>query len=821
MGVAGQQLRALRLFAGNGGEVRPGRHTAAGNPSAVPSRHSLVTNTRNTTVIRSIVSALAALTLMIPSTALAQIVEPPMPCPWWQCDGPSDVVIEKYLVETTIEDSIATTRVTQILRNDGPRVAEGEFLHPIPADAVVTGLTLWIDGVAVAGELLDGDEARQTYQEIVRRTLDPALLEFVDDGLLRLSVFPIPAEETRKVEIEYRQILSSDGGLVRYRHAMGREHADVEIERIIAQIEIIESGGLKTVHSPTHSIAVDRTGDTSAVVGLETVGPQSSDFALYYSTDDEPVSVDIVSYRDGHEGWFLLLASPGLVADDTITPKDVVLVLDVSGSMEGEKLAQAQDAAGFVLDNLNPRDRFEVLAFSTGVDGFGDGLRSVDDARAAREWVQRLAAAGSTDIHDALSSAFSLAEPDRPLYVMFLTDGLPTAGTIDTAEILTSLEDKRSETTSVFAFGVGFDVDTILLDSIARDHHGTSQYVVPGEDINRAVSSLYAKVSSPVLTAAALEIDGVVVSDMYPSEVPDIFSGEQLVITGRYEGWGPATISLSGRLRGKSVTIEYDDVRFTAAGGDDTVPGLWATRKIGALLRDIRLHGPSEETIDQIVRLSIRHGIVTPYTSYLVTEPAPFGEDAIDVISRSASAEATPLGASGEESVTAADAAAELSDTDLAAAPDERYEGVVATAGGRTLRQVDGVWIDTTYDPDMDLIRVAFGSDDYFALATAGPGTASALAVGQHVIVVVDGTAYEIVDADAAADVLPVTITDPEETTAIADPEETTTTSTSTPLVLGAGPEGGADSGISAVAIALVAALTSAALLAVVAARRN
>ena len=520
--------------------------------------------------------------------------------------------------------------------------------------------------------------------------------------------------------------------------------------------------------------------------------------------------MDVVSYRDGNEGWFLLMASPGLVGSDAVTAKDIVLVLDVSGSMEGEKLAQAQDAATFVLDNLNSDDRFEVLAFSTGVSAFGDRLRPASDTAAARDWVRRLSAAGSTDIHDALSDAFSLADPGRPLYVMFLTDGLPTEGIIDTAQILTSLERQRSETTSVFAFGVGFDVDTVLLDSIARDHHGTAQYVIPGESVDQAVSTLYSKVASPVLTGVHLAIDGVIVSDLYPSAVPDLFSGEQLVLTGRYDGWGPATVSLSGRLLGESVTIEYDDVRFTAAGGDDTVPGLWATRKIGALLRDIRLNGPSDEIIDQIVRLSIRHGIVTPYTSYLVTEPAPFGEDAIDVIARSAAASATTFAASGEESVTAADAAAELSTTDLAAAPDDQYRGIVVTAGGRTLRQLDGVWIDTTFDPDMERVRVAFGSDDYFTLAASSPTMASILAVGQSVIVVADGIAYEIVDGGSDSDELPVTITEPAETT-----------TTSAALVLATGPDSDTDGDRSIAAIALVAALAAAAALALVAARKT
>ena len=788
--------------------------TPDGNRSGVITRQSVV-NATSKNLFSSLVTLIAALTLAVPTAALAQVVEPipiPIPCPWWQCDGPTDVVVEEYRVDVVIEGSVATTRVTQILRNDGRGLAQGEFLYPIPADAAVTGLTLWIDGEPVAGELLDGDAARRTYEEIVRRTLDPALLEFVDDDLLRLSVFPIPAGAERRVEIEYRQVLAADGGLVRYRHPMAHEHSNVEVERVIARIEISAPDGLKTIHSPTHSIAVDRTSETSAVVGYEGSGASDGDFTLYYSTDAGPVSLDVISYRDGHEGWFLLLASPGLADDDDVTPKDVVLVLDVSGSMEGEKLDQAREAARFVLDELNPQDRFEVLSFSTGINTFGGGLRPVSEAGIARSWVGELAAGGSTNIHQALTSAFRLAEPGRPLYVMFLTDGLPTEGIIDTAEILATLQAEGSETISVFAFGVGFDVDTVLLDSIARDHHGTTRYVVPGEDIDEAVGSLYSKVSSPVLTAVDLEVDGVQVWDLHPAPLPDIFSGEQLVLVGRYEDWGPATVTLSGRLRGKEIAIEFDDVRFVAAGGDEAVPGLWATRKIGALLRQIRIDGPTEETIEQIVKISIRHGIVTPYTSYLVTEPAPFGEEALDDIARSAAATATTFAASGEAAVGAADAASELVESDLAAASSPEYEGVVRRAGGRTLRQVDGVWVDTTYDPDMELVRIAFGSDDYFTLASSSQTTAAAMAAGPRVIVVVDGTAYEIVSDGSAVDELPEVV----------GSDETSTTSTSEAFVLGNGPaDDSAAQGLSAAAIALMAALAAAAALALFAARRR
>jgi Ca-activated chloride channel homolog len=764
-------------------------------------------------MIRTILTACVAVMLAIPSVALAQVIDPmpPIPCPWWDCGASNHVVVEEYRLETTIDNSIATTKVTQILRNDGPQLAEGEFLHPIPSDAAVTGLTLWIDGQPVAGELLDGDVARRTYEEIVRRTLDPALLEFADDGLLRLDVFPIAPGDTRTVQIEYRQVLTVDGGLVRYQQSLGREHGNVAIERVVASVDIIDSSELKTIYSPTHAVAIERIDESTASVGFEESSDQTSNFTLYYSTDQEAVAIDVLSFRDGNEGWFLLLASPGLAAPDAVTAKDVVVVVDVSGSMEGEKIVQAQDAATFVLEHLNPDDRFQVIAFSNAVQSFEDGLVSTEYVGAAQNWVGQLGAAGATDINRALETAFSLADSERPLYVVFLTDGLPTEGLIDTAEILDNLDRKGGDTTSLFAFGVGFDVDTVLLDTLAADHHGTTSYVVPGENIDETVSALYSKVSSPVLTDVRLAIDGVVVSDLHPSPLPDIFSGGQMVIAGRYDGWGPATVTVEGRMAGEEVEITYDDIRFTAAGGDPAVPGLWATRKIGALLRNIRLHGPNDETIDQIVRISIRHGIVTPYTSFLVTEPAPFGADAIDVISRDAIATTTTVGASGEASVTAADAAAEMSASDFAAAPSEMYRDTVVIAGGRTMRESEGVWIDTTYDPNMAHVRVAFGSPDYFTLSTASDSVAAAMSVGAQVIVVVDGVAFAVVGADADSDPLP----------AIAAETTETAPTTSEALVLAGSSDSGAGAGLTTSAIAMMSALLAAAALAVAAARRG
>jgi Ca-activated chloride channel homolog len=703
-----------------------------------------------------LLAGLVVALLAVPGVAAAQIVEPP-PVPPWPCDvcprPDPDVVIEDYRIETLIQAQVATTTVTQVFANRGAGNGEAVFLFPLPAGAAVTDLTLWIDGEPVAGEVLPADEARAKYEEIVAFLRDPALLEFADRGLVRLSVSPVPAGGERTVRLEYTEALAADQGLVRYRHPLGREVRGLaEIENLAARIEIRSPEEIKAVYSPTHDVSVERPDPNTAVVGYEGTGEEAGgEFALYYSTADGLVGLNLLSFREpGEDGFFLLLASPGVVSDPAgVVAKDVTLVLDHSGSMEGEKLTQAMDAARFVLEHLNEGDRFSLVVFSTSVESYADQPRPSSEAEEAAAWLDRFAAEGSTDIDRALRTAFEQADPERPTYVLFLTDGLPTEGVIDTPEILQRAVDAAPGNVSLFAFGVGYDVDTMLLDSLAEQHHGTTTYVVPGEDVEGAVTGLYAKVSTPVLTGLQVDFGDSSAYDLYPNPLPDLFSGEQLVLAGRYREPGTFTVTLTGAVNGQEQAFLSAAQSFTESGGPDALPRLWATRKIGHLLTEVRLEGPNNELIDQIVRLSIRYGIVTPYTSYLVTEEAPFGEDELSRIAEEAAdyAASTTMPTTGEAAVNQAAAEGGLAGTDFAPAPGAEYEGLVRTAGSRAFRLADGVWTDTAYDPSGSTTRVPFLSADYFALAAVDPDLAAALGVAENVIVVWQGVAYEVVGA--------------------------------------------------------------------------
>jgi Ca-activated chloride channel family protein len=686
----------------------------------------------------------------------------PMPCPIPPVPHPimSQLVIRYHHVAVTIDQQVALTHVDQVFVNPNEWAVEGTYIFPLPQDAAVANFTLWVDGQPVQGEVLTAEQARATYEEIVRSQRDPALLEYAGRGAVQARIFPIPAHGERRIELEYSQVLTADNGLVRYSYPLNTEKfSQKALESVSVSVEIRSSQAVRAVYSTSHALDILRVNDRHvlATYKAENVLPDV-DFNLYYSLG-ESEAFHLLTYRDASDpsdpdGFFLLLMAPRPDSSGEAVAKDVILVLDHSGSMEGEKFRQAQVALSFILTHLNPEDRFNVIAFSTAVESYASALRSSGETPQAAEWVARLSARGSTDINRALLEAASMADKERPTYIIFLTDGLPTVGETDSQRIIENFVGAASANLRLFAFGVGYDVDTFLLDSLTAAHHGTSTYVLPGDAIDEIISGFYAKISTPVLTDLSLDFGRFSVYDIYPQPLPDLFLGSQIVAVGRYRQGGVTNITLSGHVEDLTQQFRYDEQVFAQdnhaqGGGLASIPRLWATRKVGFLLNQVRLHGADQETIDQIVRLSIRYGIVTPYTSYLVTEPQALGAAAQERIANDTyhNLQTTPTAApSGKDAVQQAAGAGGMQGADAAAAGPAELASQVRIIGSRTFLFTNNTWTDTRYDPDaMSTVKVAFLSPDYFALAQSDPSLADALALGEQVIVVAGEVVYEVV----------------------------------------------------------------------------
>lgn len=757
-----------------------------------------------------IISLFGAVILLVtqfhPVLADGIIIPPPIPpCPPGHCPTVIPGVrlyfpleVKYHHVDVKINDQLAETHVDQVFYNPTDQPVEGTYVFPLPLDAAVSDFTLWVDGEPVKGEVLNAEQAREIYENIVRSQRDPALLEYVGRGAVQASVFPIPPQGERRIELSYSQVLTSDNGLVNYIYPLNTEKfSSKPLDSVSVNVEITSQQPIRAVYSSSHQVDIQRPDDNTAGVSFEAykVKPDT-DFNLFYSIG-EAEAFHVISYRNpgdalDRDGYFMALLAPKPGAGEVKVAKDLILVLDRSGSMDGEKIQQAKSAVTYILKHLNPEDRFQIITFSSALDRFADHLQPASEANRAEDWVAGISASGSTDINRALLEAAAMADKERPTYLIFLTDGLPTEGVMDTQDILKNFAQMASENLRLFSFGVGFDVDTMLLDSISRDHHGLSSYIREGQSLDEVLSTFYSRISTPVLTNLKLTYNGISTSEIYPNPLPDLFAGNQVVIAGRYSNGGRIDVKLTGEVNSEKCEFVFTDQNFEVDSRlekdqANSLPRLWATRKIGNLLSQIRLNGPDKETIDQIVKLSVRFGIVTPYTSYLVTEPVTLGVENQQRVAQDAYQQmlAQPtMAASGPVAVEKAAEQGAMSQADIAPAPPAARQDTmnIQYSGAKTFVLQDGVWMDTTYDPEkMTPVKVAFLSPDYFRLAKSSPEIGSALALGERMVIVVDGQAIEIVAEGTDAPILELKPVEKITPTATAGVEETNLPTAATP----------------------------------------
>ncbi len=716
------------------------------------------------------------------------ISEPPIcldfcPPPVWNMDG---LEIPYQRVTVTIADQVATTHVEQLFRNPNDWLLEGTYYFPLPPGAAVSQLTMWVDGVPIEAKLMPAGEARAIYDAIVRQLRDPVLLEYVGQDAIQANVFPIPPGEERLIEIEYTTLLTADNGAFRYVYPQSAGvYSDTPPAQQSIRVDLASDEAIRTLYSPSHRVSIGRDGEFRATIGYEAANPPLDDFELYYTVSPEEIGLNLLTHQAaGEDGFFVLLVAPG-IAPGEVVAKDVILVLDTSGSMEGEKIVQARSAARYVVDHLNPDDRFAVVDFNTTVNRYAPALLPAGEAATAAAHIDTLFAAGGTNISGALLEAAALVGPERPTTIIFLTDGLATEGITDTALLLENVAAALPANARLFAFGVGDDVDTTLLDTLAQNHRGATTYVRPGQAIDEAVSAFFARVGAPVLTDIAIDFGGVAVHDVYPVQLPDLFAGTQLVVAGRYRAGGPATITLSGTTNGRPQSFTYADQSFRAEGGETFIPRLWATRAIGHLMQQIRLRGEDAELVQSIVALSTRYGIITPYTSFLIEEDDIAAQSNPQLMEQAELALAAPDAVSGAAAVERANAESDLAAAEaplpMATAPMAGAAGGAAvaaapvqTAGDRTFFLRGGVWVDSAYDAAAgEPAVIPFASDAYFDLLSTRPELGAALALGDEVLVVVDGAAYRITSEGEATGAVTLPATTPESGQPIAQSEAT------------------------------------------------
>lgn len=556
--------------------------------------------------------------------------------------------INSVELNTTIKKQVAEVSYTVEFYNPTNRVIETEYLFPLPRQGTLQDVVLLADGKELPGRILSKDEARKIYENIVRSQRDPALIEYIDRGLYRAKVFPIPPEESRTVTLKTTYLCERDKGVIEFNFPLAPHGHGVA--RKIKNLEIITNihtdKPLKSIYSPSHKTNTERINNTQARVTYEgeNVNPKR-DFRLFYHLEEGLIGGSVISHRpDGEkDGYFMMLASPE-VKEKTDTKdedrgKTVIFAIDRSGSMRGQKMKQARKAAKFVISNLNQKDLFNIIVYDSDIETYRPELERLtpETRKEALDYVANLRAGGMTDIDGAMKTSLNMLTPQGgPAYVLFLTDGRPTIGVQNEARIAKNAKDRNTAGANIFNFGIGYDVNARLLDRISSAHGGYTEYVGPDENVEASVARFYSRLTSPVMTDIELKVANTAVNRIYPENIPDIFEGGQIVLVGRYSGSGEATFTIEGKVSDKpdSMNIEarlaQSDGRRT--GNYEFIERIWAQRRIGAILQQIDLHGREDELVEELVQLSKKYGILTPYTSFLADEDGERGAQMAEAV---------------------------------------------------------------------------------------------------------------------------------------------------------------------------------------------
>jgi Ca-activated chloride channel homolog len=741
----------------------------------------------------SICLSLVLSVLAMAAVASAQGVIVPGPCR--RCPTPPRPVtlpralpVKSININTKISGQVATTHVVQVFRNDTDAVLEGTYMFPIPETASIVEFAIWDGDRKLVGEVRSREEARRIYDEIVRRQRDPGLLEYAGRDLFQASIFPIPARSDKKLELTYTQVLKAESGTVSYRYPLGTGHNLVPIGEVSGRVEIDGKEPVRNVYSPSHQIDLAHHGSRNARLSFESkAGREPQDFQLFYTISREDFGLSLLTHREpGKDGYFLMMLSP---KDDwseaEYAAKDIVFVLDTSGSMNEEgKMEKARSALLFGIKSLRDTDRFNVISFAGEERLMESGMIQADAQGRARgeAFVNKLRATGGTNINDALRAGFKqFTQTERPKLLVFMTDGLPTVGETNIKRIIENAQGARVSGVRLFTFGVGYDVNTALLDKLAAENSGVADYVEPKENLEVKVSNFFAKINFPVLTDLILNMGGVETDLVYPRNLPDLFKGTQITLIGRYHNPNDlqrVNVMLTGKTGKTARTYNFENLRFALKEDDnDFLPRLWATRRVGWLMEQIRSNGEQKELRDEVVDLGTRYGIVTPYTSYLALE-----QNAAEVTVTSADQQrALPIngrvmnrpsatrngqpGFSGGATMSAPppQEAAKMDTGAVAVQQSKRDRAqqdaltistvdkdgsstVMRNVGSKTFYLRDDVWTDSEFKAEARKPEtvLTFGSDEYFALLKREPRLAEFFALGERVVVVYEGRVYRV-----------------------------------------------------------------------------
>lgn len=564
-------------------------------------------------------------------------------------DGRENLIsMKQHHVDVTINNGFARTEVDQIFRSSATQDLEALYRFPLPEKASLSEVSLFVDGKELIGEVLPKEAAQKTYKEQKAKGNQTALADQDTHKYFEVRVFPVRAQEETRVRLVYYQPLSMDLGIGRYVYpleegnvddaaAMNFWAIDDKVEGSFRFTATLKSAypvkdlrlpGFETRAGITRKASDDSheekaSGEVYEILIEEPKGTTlGKDVVLYYRLSEEaPARVEMIPYKKaGQEGHFMLVVTPGGALQRIENGTDWTFVLDVSGSMSGEKIRTLGEGLVKTMGQMKPEDRFRVITFNNRARDFSGGWMQAteENIRAMVKRTGEIQAGGGTDIHAGLEMAYEGIDADRTSGIFLVTDGVANIGKTAMQDFLTlaGRHDVR-----LFTFVMGNSANRPLLESLAHVSGGFAMNVSTSDDIIGRILQAKAKVIHESLYNTRIDFSGNGVAELTPASIGNLYKGQQVVLFGKYKKSGQTRVTLRGRIGGEekswtcTVMLPEEDLE------NPEIERLWALSAIEDRMREIRETG-SERHKKEVVDLAVAYSLVTEYTSMVVVKEA-------------------------------------------------------------------------------------------------------------------------------------------------------------------------------------------------------
>lgn len=562
--------------------------------------------------------------------------------------GNGRIMVPSVSADVKIKNSLADTRLDFRCVNPGNQSVNAPIAVPLPRSYKESKQNS--PGSENSNEMLSAKEALPVWRNLAKSLANPAPLEFCGSPLLRTSPIDLSPGESQPVAIEYAQTLSQQGP--RFDYVLPKSESVQNTAPWTLRADVSCDRPISTIYCPSHKIKAKRTSPNTFHVELdaeETTQPGS--FRLSYLIDKGTgLSATLFTQPDDAtpqaDGTFLFLAGgPATGSLGKAIPRELTLALDRSGSMQGAKIDHVKDAATQLIEQLNDGESFNIISYNDQIETFADKPvpKTRETLAEALEFIDNVRPRGGTNLHGALLESVRQKPVANTLpIVLFLTDGLPTVGETAEVKIREVVAEQNPFNRRIFTVGVGVDVNTPLLETIAGETRAEPSFVLPNDDVKTKLAQIFQKVQRPILADARLEFlaaDGSSaadrVSDVFPDPLPDLFQDDHLIVLGRYTGTEPLTFQITGNFLGDRVTKDFT-FPLDKQPAYPFVSRLWATQKIAALVHEIRKSGANADPYviltnptqdpklkaqaEEILKLTRRYGILTEYTAFLAKD---------------------------------------------------------------------------------------------------------------------------------------------------------------------------------------------------------